>query len=113
MDANKFMAEYQRMCSSYLRCSDCPLYTDRPCDGFPSNYTEGFSAKIIKTVDEWSAAHPCKTRQDVFLEQYPEARCVDNILVVCPKVIDKNFSCSTTCFNCQDCRREFWSKVVK
>ena len=113
MDANKFMTEYQRMCTTYERCADCPLSTDRPCAEIPSRYTKEFAAKLIKAVEAWSAAHPRKMRQDVFLEQYPEASCVDNILMSCPKVIDKNFSCSNTCFNCAECRREFWMQEVE
>lgn len=71
------------------------------------------AAELVKETEEWSAAHPRKTRKSVFLEQYPEASCVDNILVACPKVIDKNFSCSNTCFNCAECRREFWMQEVE
>lgn len=112
MDANKFMTEYQRMCTSYDSCLDCPLYPDKPCTEIPTCYTKA-SFKLVKAVEEWAAAHPLKTRQDVFLEQYPEASCVDNILVSCPKVIDKNFSCSKTCFNCAECRREFWMQEVE
>ena len=71
------------------------------------------AAELVKETEEWSAAHPRKTRKSVFLEQYPEASCVDNILVACPKVIDKNFFCSNTCFNCAECRREFWMQEVE
>lgn len=74
MDANKFMTEYQRMCASYTGCRDCPLYTDNEqCTEIPSCFTKEFTDKVIKIVEDWSAAHPRKTRQDVFLEQYPEA----------------------------------------
>ena len=39
---------------------------------------------VVKEVEEWSAAHPRKTRQSVFLEQYPEAQIDDNdVLSVC------------------------------
>lgn len=114
MDANKFMTGYKRMCANYDRCSDCPLGKGkRICSYYPSLHTQEMISATIKTVEEWSAAHPLKTRQSVFLEQYPEASCVDNILMSCPKVIDKNFSCSKTCFNCAECRREFWMQEVE
>lgn len=29
--------------------------------------------EIVKGVLDWAGAHPRKTRQDVFLEQYPES----------------------------------------
>lgn len=121
MDANKFMAEYQRMCNSYAGCRDCPLHTDnRLCTEIPSNYPEEFAAKLIKIVEEWSAAHPRKTRQDVFLEQWPNAaRYIDGVVNICPKLLDVNVSCTDEetehtglCKACDDCRREFWTKVV-
>lgn len=95
MDAVKFIEERNRMC------------------GTMSEVWGVDAAQIVKNTEEWAAAHPRKTRQSVFLEQYPEASCVDNILMSCPKVIDKNFSCSNTCFNCAECRREFWMQEVE
>lgn len=113
MDAVKFIQERNRMCKSFGdECAGCPAND--------TNYRCKFSitvgdeaAKQVELLEEWSAAHPRKTRKSVFLEQYPEASCVDNILVACPKVIDKNFSCSNTCFNCAECRREFWMQEVE
>lgn len=113
MDAVKFVEERNRMCKSFGgECKGCPandiIYGCRL-----SVFIGDEAAEQIKLVEEWSAAHPRKTRQRVFLEQYPEASCVDNILMSCPKVIDKNFSCSNTCFNCAECRREFWMQEAK
>lgn len=120
MAANKFMAEYQRMCTSYAGCRDCPLHTNnRLCTGIPANYPEEFAAKIIKTVEEWSAAHPRKTRQDVFLEQYPEARIGDDgVLRINPCSISTSHrnargNCATMRRECEDCRREFWMQEVE
>lgn len=48
----------------------------------------------VKIVEEWSAAHPRKTRQNVFLEQYPEAMIDrEDMLSVCPQYIDRNIEC--------------------
>lgn len=57
---------------------------------------------IVALVEEWSAAHPRKTWQSVFLEQYPEAE-IDKCgcLMLCPKRISA------------DCRREFWMQEVE
>lgn len=101
MDAVKFLEERKRM-----------FKNGNPVPGLDIDITYN-TEKVVKIVEEWSAAHPRKTRQSVFLEQYPEASCVDNILMSCPKVIDKNFSCSNTCFNCADCRRDFWMQEVE
>ena len=32
------------------------------------------NTRAVKFVEQWVAEHPAKTRQSVFLEQYPEAR---------------------------------------
>lgn len=76
MDAVKFIEERRRMCKTTRRYSFIMV--------------EGISPKdIVKEVEEWSAAHPRKTRQDVFLEQWPNARTAnDEVLTFCPKRFD-------------------------
>nr|DAK91167.1 MAG TPA: hypothetical protein [Caudoviricetes sp.] len=109
MDAMKFIEERNRMCDSFETCGMCPAF-EFSCSELRKIQQ---NPTIVSIVERWSKENPRKTRQDVFLEQYPEASCVDNILVSCPKVIDKNFSCSKTCFNCAECRREFWMQEVE
>lgn len=114
MDANKFMVEYKRMCASYGGCRDCPLLIDNgQCTKVPLNITKEFIDKVTKTVEDWSAAHPCKTRQCVFLEQYPYAERIDGILVFCPKAIDTCFSCPIDNVDCATCKYEFWTQEVE
>ena len=78
---------------------------------------------VVKEVEEWSAAHPRKTRQSVFLEQYPEARIdkTTGVLTICPAELTKECrddrgACGAysieTCV-CEPCRREFWMKEVE
>lgn len=81
--------------------------------------TERDNAGAVKFVERWAAAHPAKTRQSVFLEQYPEARLSkDGILLICPRTIsaeyrDENDSCNRVKYGtCADCRREFWLAEV-
>lgn len=117
MDANKFMTEYQRMCASYTGCRDCPLYTDNEqCIEIPSCFTKEFTDKVIKIVEEWSAAHPRKTRQSKFLEQYPEARTdTKGILRICPKFISADWGINYgNCKHmlCSDCRISYWSQEI-
>lgn len=113
MNANKFMTEYQRMCTSYERCADCPLYTDRPCSEIPARYTKEFSAKLIKAVECWSAAHPVTTRADLFKKIYPNA-AIDpfGALYICPADLSTNFKCEDGMI-CSDCRMQYWSKEVQ
>ena len=74
---------------------------------------------VVKEVEEWSAAHPRKTRQSVFLEQYPEARIdADGVLDVCPAPIFLSHrlvggGCRDPHKKCVDCKREFWMQEVE
>lgn len=101
MDAVKFIEERNRMC------------------GTMSEVWGVDAAQIVKNTEEWSAAHPCKTRQSVFLEQYPEARMGDDgVLHVDPCSISASHrnasgSCATMKRECKDCRREFWMQEVE
>ena len=114
MDAIKFLEEYKRMCDSFEHCSDCSLLTE-DCDNFKN---PEFVEKAVVVVEEWSAAHPRKTRQSVFLEQYPNAR-IDSqaVIYVCPadaygdKVCPKNEE--NFHMLCCDCRREFWGQEAE
>ena len=69
----------------------------------------------VKSVEEWSAAHPCKTRQSVFLEQWPNCMMDDDDVVgMCPRNVDKMYECNGLLFaGCAACRREFWMQEVE
>ena len=74
---------------------------------------------VVKEVEEWSAAHPLKTRQSVFLEQYPESEIdLNGILDVCPAPIFLSHrlvggGCRNVHKKCSDCRRELWMQEVE
>lgn len=74
---------------------------------------------VVKEVEAWSAAHPRKTRQDVFLEQWPEAKIEnDGCLGVCPYSVsathrDRYGRCVVYDKGCVDCRKEFWGQEVE
>lgn len=104
MDAVKFIEEHRRM----YKVTGKHLPT----------LAEGIPAEdVVKEVEEWSAAHPRKTRQRVFLEQWPEAeidKCGD--LMLCPKRISddcRNRYGNCTNRLCSECRREFWMQEVE
>ena len=125
MDAVKFIEERNRMCKTYYEagddvCSDCPAKYEKCTMLDPMEImTEDEIAKIVKIVEEWATAHPCKTRQSVFLEQYPEALVGDDgVLKVCPSPIfpsqrSVDNGCARPNITCSDCRREFWMQEVK
>lgn len=120
MNALEFLKEHKRMCNEYSRsyngCCDCPLVSH--CS-ISSTASDEDNKKTVDVVEQWSKEHPRKTRQSVFLEQYPEAD-IDGygVLMICPAKIFKahrsgNRRCNNTGELCIDCRREFWSKEVE
>lgn len=104
MDAVKFIEERDRM---YEVARQAPSLCYRH---------EKSAEEIVREVEEWSAAHPRKTRQSVFLEQYPEAEIDERgDLMLCPRRISVDFrSRYANCTKaCSDCRREFWMQEVE
>lgn len=122
MDSVKFIEERNRMCKSFGdRCTGCPasnVCKNDLCCAFDQGSTLDATAQVA-LVEEWSTAHPRKTRQSVFLEQYPET-AIDayGIIQICPVVIssthrDSNGDCEDPEQICVDCRREFWMQEVE
>ena len=116
MDALEFLRERRRMCNSYRCCEGCPL-EEGHC--VINNVTSDEDCeRIVAAVEQWSKEHPRKTRQSVFLEQYPEAEIDANGVVgLCPMSIsaahrDSNGECNYPERLCKDCRREFWMQEV-
>ena len=104
MDAVKFLQERNRMYESGAAT---------PSIGLEDDYDP---VSAVEVVEKWFAAHPRKTRQSVFLEQYPQAD-IDNtgLLILCPKRISADIRVTADCMRqrCSDCRRKFWTKVVE
>ena len=74
MDAVKFTRAAMRMCNAYYsKCWSCPAGDDTSCK-LDSSYSAISAEEKVTIVEQWAAEHPAKTRQSVFLEQYPEAR---------------------------------------
>ena len=122
MDTVKFIEERNRMCKSFdAGCKGCPAFN--VCE-YELNCAVGQLSTLdataqIAIVEEWSTAHPCKTRQSVFLKQYPEAAIgVHGVLQICPMAIsdtyrDSNGECVNPTKKCSDCQREFWMQEVE
>ena len=121
MDAVKFIKERARMCDSLFGCEGCPA--DSQENGLGECFV-GIKSKYapeqqIEIVDKWSKEHPRKTRQSVFLEQYPEAKLDGgDCLELCPCTIsaahrDEYGRCALVDTKCFVCRREFWTQEVE
>lgn len=108
MDAVKFVEERRRMFAVTGENPKYSLFNMNTC-----------AEDVVKEVEEWSAAHPRKTRQSVFLEQWPEAGLdVYGVLELCPMVVsashrNKHGDCRNPEKLCKDCRREFWMQDVE
>ena len=117
MDALEFLVERKRLCSSYKGCVGCPFgAAECVVRDMTSEHT---CKRIVAAVEQWSKEHPRKTRQSVFLKQWPEA-AIDSygVLDLCPTPISKSHrniygSCPHVGVNCYDCRREFWMQEVE
>lgn len=78
--------------------------------------TAGDNTRAVKFVERWTAAHPAKTRQSVFLEQFPNAPIYTNThnVALDPCLVDTALRghCPTG-RGCDICRREFWLAEVE
>ena len=105
MDAVKFVEERRRMFAVTGENPKYSLFNMSTC-----------AEDVVKEVEEWSAAHPRKTRQSVFLEQYPRANLLGNgVITICPKAIEKGDAPSAGCndTNCFDCKTKYWMQEVE
>ena len=109
MDVAEFFSELRRMCKSTSDCTKCEYHGNR-CD----NAIELFE-KTVAIVEQWSREHPRKTRQSVFLEQWPEAELVDGIIDIKPCRLVADIRLGPDCHKtfCSDCRREFWMQEAE
>lgn len=122
MDAVKFIEERNRMCKSFgERCKGCPgfdAYKEALCLVDRESTLDATAQVAI--VEEWSTAHPRKTRQSEFLKIYPEAQINKKygFIEICPADLMTNFRddtghCSRKDIDCTNCRREFWTQEVE
>lgn len=105
MDAVTFLQERLRMSKSgaYVPSLD--------------NTTEQNISDVINIIKTWSENNPIRTRQDVFLEQWPnvELDC-KGVIGIDPCDLDKTMhGKDNDCYNggCEDCRRKFWTQEVE
>lgn len=118
MDALEFLRERKRMCNLCKHCEGCPL-DDSKCV-IESSTTDEDCKRIVAAVEQWSKENPRKTRQSVFLEQWPEVELTkDGVISICPVAVssayrNKTGGCaSPTLPRCAVCRREFWMQEVE
>lgn len=117
MDALKYLKTLRRMCNA--ECTKCEFGARRSvfetCPGWQKTHPD----EAVAIVERWAAEHPAKTRQSVFLEQYPKAKLTeDGVLALCPIAISsecsgENGRCVSFNRKCGNCRRAFWLAEVE
>lgn len=123
MKENLFEA-YARMCRSYRDCRDgCRMHEEGvllklSCRTFIEEYPD----KAKEIVEKWAEEHPIKTRQDAYLQLFPNALMdEDGILTVRPCFADKKmyYTCKKNKVygykykpECEICRKKFWKTEV-
>lgn len=102
MDAFEFVEQWRRMDKNGYR--KYSIFNDSPED-------------VIAEVEEWAKMNPVKTRQSVFLEQWPEAELYpDGVLGLCPKKVSVAYRNGNSCektIDCGDCCRKFWMQEAE
>lgn len=108
MDAVRFVKERRRMFAvTGEHPKNSMFYMGTPAE------------EVVREVEEWATAHPRKTRQSVFLKQWPEAELDTNgAVAICPTILSRDYrSANRRCKHigtaCSDCRKEYWLQEVE
>lgn len=118
MDAVEFLKTKNRMCETYLRtkpskCDGCPF--DEGAGAMCSSWCFKHMAEAVARAEQY----PVKTRQSVFLGQYPEtALDKHGIIQICPAELfsayrSDKLGCTNSHMMCYDCRRRFWTQEAE
>lgn len=113
MDAVEYLKTLDRMC--HCECLKCEFGKARrgfeTCPVWQRTHPE----EAVAIMEKWAAAHPIKTRQSVFLEQWPDA-CIkkaDGLPMASPCDLDDKLVGKCDGISCQECRKKFWLAEVE
>lgn len=112
MDALKYLKTLRRMCNG--ECRKCE-YEKRsgfdPCTVWQYDHPE----EAVAIAEQWAKEHPIKTRQSVFLEQWPNARIkkADGLPMANPCDLDGKLAGKCGRIPCPECRKKFWLAEVE
>lgn len=116
MEALEFLKEERRMCEFFEEgCVKC-LLRDTKCRAIPG-VADAELEKEVAIVEQWSKAHPRRTRQSVFLKMFPHVILNDKGQPgFCPKMLDTEYKpvggCVLDVDICQRCMDKFWGQEV-
>ena len=105
MDAVKFVKERRRMYTLGCIKKGINDYNTKAED-------------VVAEVEQWSSAHPRKTRQSVFLKMFPNVILNDKGQPgFCPRTLDTAYhpvgDCVLDVDICQRCKDKFWMQEVE
>lgn len=116
MNETDLLRDYCRMCDMHdetcmFNGENCPLLSCRgkifTGTGNCREWVCKNPEKVAEIVKGWAREHHLKTRQDVFLERYPNAVINDGAIIIEPCVIEKGIiKCDTK--GCINCMKEYW-----
>lgn len=117
MDAVEFLKTLRRMCNGWCReCEYGKRSGSDPCMIWQRAHPE----EAVEIAEKWAKEHPAKTRQSVFLEQYPETRLMqDGTIKICPSAVsaayrEKDGMCAIfRSGSCAECQKAFWLAEVE
>lgn len=113
--------DYARMCKNIKKCEDCPLGVNNNGEGIACSYLMmKVPDKANEIILKWCKEHPVKTRQDKFLELFPNAKLSsDGLVSICAQGCDRSWNCKLNIYannieniDCTDCRKEYWLAEV-
>lgn len=106
MDALEFVKQLRRMAEKGVP-KNRYIY---PCVGRETDSPED----VVAEVEEWAKMNPVKTRQSVFLEQWPNVAVSEGgVIKIKPCNLDVNAKKECLGVTCDYCRREFWMQEVE
>ena len=128
MDAVEFLKENDRMCKTFDSCSGkdggemCELYVKSNEKGLScADYATTCPEETVKIIEKWAKEHPRKTRQEKFLEMFPNAQIFEGVLKIEPcGLIDSKLN-SEECHSydefglsgCYECRKNYWLEEIE
>lgn len=84
------------------------------CDGCKYEYKREDESPCTECCNNYTSKwerRPKKTRQDKFLELFPNTELTDSVIKICPKRLDGNYDrCETSCI---ECHKNYWLQEVE
>lgn len=114
---------FLRLCRAQKnKCENCPMSADNNgADKLCLTLVTKYPDKANEIILKWCKEHPVKTRQDKFLEMFPNAKIdSDGVIDIVPCTMEKGRYDMTASFctisykytTCAQCRKEYWLEEV-